>query len=729
MSTWIHITNLPLYYDHYGLHDIFGDIGQIIATKVTKDEMILKSTGFVQFASPKHAKLAASKKDQTVIANSAVRVYLVWTPDEDLSTVRVENIPAESTTTELEQYFDPYGEIVNTTINQKTSHALISFCRVDYALNAVQEMNGTIIDSCGALKVTLTNPDARNLKWKRNSFEYKHLPIPPTHEHITNHSGRYPRHKHPHHRHKQQRDRNYMKQQYQTNNNANIIIVNNINSMHGASNPDETKTMQNELLHPQYRRHQHFNDNKRGRGRHRTYGQTHNHHEDRYHRHRHDTNHDHPHHRHHHRRYPEENHRNKHNRRPRKHRSGRSITAQSTLLGPIPNFSNGQYHTYSVTPSPTRSMTDSNDSLPLDHQPHHLYRTGLQRMNSADSSSSNCSAQSFTASNYPNRQRKALDRYGFPSKQVQNHHSPQPYQPQPVVHVQTPRTPVSPATTVSSISTPSTTHSVPTPTGYVQHNMISRSKTPTPFIIHTPTLSKSASTPPSASTLVNPMFAPQTNLNAMNTMNMNMNMITNQLNTMTMNPNLNGMLSPNTLMLPLESMHANPNKSPPSVTSPIVLTPTTNLLLQQQLVNNQGLPSCTQPNANIPNPNLLSPNMQQPFTFNSSPFNTPPDPQKHFVFEKQRANDMSPQSTSRASKKGKKSPSHSWTKEEEELGNKCYKIIEAKYPQRATKIVGMALTANTTEEITFMIEHPHILLTLARDYDQQQRIKELNKTK
>ena len=179
MSRWIHITNLPLYYDDYGLQEIFTDIGQISATNVTKQEMILKSTGFVQFANAKHAKLAASKKDQTVIANSAVRVYLIWTQQEDLSTIKVTNIEPQSTESDLEKYFDPYGGIVDIRIikpsqsssnkddekikedQQKEPYALISFCRVDYALQAVQEMNGTIIGMCGALKVELVNPDAR----------------------------------------------------------------------------------------------------------------------------------------------------------------------------------------------------------------------------------------------------------------------------------------------------------------------------------------------------------------------------------------------------------------------------------------------------------------------------------------------------------------------------------------------------------------------------------------
>ena len=113
------------------------------------------------------------------------------------------------------------------------------------------------------------------------------------------------------------------------------------------------------------------------------------------------------------------------------------------------------------------------------------------------------------------------------------------------------------------------------------------------------------------------------------------------------------------------------------------------------------------------------------------PFNNSP-PQK-FIYPAK--NTLSPNSSSSSNqtkktpKKGKRSPSHSWTKEEEEIGNKLFKIINSEYPQRATKIVGMLLTANKTEDIKFMMERPHILMALASNYDQQQRIKEINKKK
>eukprot|EP00483_Globobulimina_turgida_P003461 UN03467 len=145
------------------------------------------------------------------------------------------------------------------------------------------------------------------------------------------------------------------------------------------------------------------------------------------------------------------------------------------------------------------------------------------------------------------------------------------------------------------------------------------------------------------------------------------------------------------------------NKSQ-SQTSPIVITPSANLLLQQQIRNKTK--------------SLSPPNTQQNFLYNSStlqgPFNTPPQPQKRFVFNNNH---------------NKKPASHSWTHKEEELGNKLYEMIKNKYPQRATKIVGMLLTANKTDDIEFMIERPHILMAVVNDYDQQQRSKELNKHK
>ena len=73
--------------------------------------------------------------------------------------------------------FEPFGTIVDTriihcTIENNAFYALISFSKVEYALQATQEMNGSIISANINLIVKLQNPDARNLKWKRDAFEY-----------------------------------------------------------------------------------------------------------------------------------------------------------------------------------------------------------------------------------------------------------------------------------------------------------------------------------------------------------------------------------------------------------------------------------------------------------------------------------------------------------------------------------------------------------------------------
>ncbi|ETO02327.1 hypothetical protein RFI_35109, partial [Reticulomyxa filosa] len=60
--------------------------------------------------------------------------------------------------------------------------ALIAYTRVDYALRVCQEMHHCVISNNAderGLSVTLLNGDARNLKWKKNRFEYVycHFPI------------------------------------------------------------------------------------------------------------------------------------------------------------------------------------------------------------------------------------------------------------------------------------------------------------------------------------------------------------------------------------------------------------------------------------------------------------------------------------------------------------------------------------------------------------------------
>eukprot|EP00484_Ammonia_sp_Unknown_P019217 CAMPEP_0197036396 /NCGR_PEP_ID=MMETSP1384-20130603/13906_1 /TAXON_ID=29189 /ORGANISM="Ammonia sp." /LENGTH=667 /DNA_ID=CAMNT_0042466573 /DNA_START=33 /DNA_END=2032 /DNA_ORIENTATION=- len=182
MSQWIYVTNLPLYYDELSIQEMFSGLGQITATKIRKDALIFKSTALLQFAHSKYAKLAASKRDQTVIGKSAIRVFLVWCKKETLSTIKVLNIPPHSTPSDIEKYCNPYGDVVNIAVVSNntanapdTAYALVSFSRVDYALLAAQEMDQTIVASGAALSVQLLNPDARNLQWKRHSFEYVSL--------------------------------------------------------------------------------------------------------------------------------------------------------------------------------------------------------------------------------------------------------------------------------------------------------------------------------------------------------------------------------------------------------------------------------------------------------------------------------------------------------------------------------------------------------------------------
>eukprot|EP00484_Ammonia_sp_Unknown_P002480 CAMPEP_0197076104 /NCGR_PEP_ID=MMETSP1384-20130603/211943_1 /TAXON_ID=29189 /ORGANISM="Ammonia sp." /LENGTH=811 /DNA_ID=CAMNT_0042514953 /DNA_START=39 /DNA_END=2474 /DNA_ORIENTATION=- len=811
MSRWVQITNLPLYYDEYSLAEIFGDIGPISALKVSKNEMILKSTGFVQFRDAKHAKSAASKKDQTVIANSAVRVFLVWTQQEDLSTIKVTNIEADTTEAALKQHFDPYGGIVDITVvrnnKQQQTHndddekvneqhnesfaAFISFCKVEYAIQAVQEMNGTIIAMGGALQVELVNADARNLKWKRVSFEYTRVALPRAEEmnQLQSYSHGKARHHHGNNRHRDRYQNHYhnhqnsyhqdqSQQQYSTYNNdsnakANIVIVNNIGSIHNNTNiNDVTENTQNQnnghshndnMLHPpNYARNQHKprhrphslspNATPRGRGRDRRYRSQHDDHRHRHYQHAYDDNNN---------RRVRDNY-NQRDRKPRKYRSARSN--DSTLLGPLYNASNGQYKTYSVTPSPTRADGDIS--------PNHLH--SLQRMNSSDSVSSNGSAQSLPNSyNHQQHKRRALDHYGIQSKQTQPLHSPQPYQPMA-------QTPVSPATTVS---TPSTTHSMPTPTGYTNttQTLLSASKTPTGLTIPTPTVlthstTTPVSTPPAASSLKYPLngnapiFAPQNgtiNLPAFNPYALNMSQLTQGINAMNLNAlnaqnnaaALNAMLSPTALHLPIQNMattYPGSQSKSPQCTSPILLTPQTNKIIQSQL---NALPKCTNMNAKT-TPIIISPPNapQQPVVFMSpstlqGPINdTPPQIQKRFVFDQNGKNikqtltasksvngshsngnvgksESGKSASTSTSQKKRKSGSHAWTAEQQRIGNELYKMVHAQYPECATKIVGMLLLGHSIDDLEFMKSRPNVLAPILRDYNQKQLQKQHSKKK
>ncbi len=69
---------------------------------------------------------------------------------------------------ELEDYFSPYGDIIDIRLNEKENKicpsAYIAYSKVEYAIQASQDMDNSIIDRSGSarsISVTLLNPDAR----------------------------------------------------------------------------------------------------------------------------------------------------------------------------------------------------------------------------------------------------------------------------------------------------------------------------------------------------------------------------------------------------------------------------------------------------------------------------------------------------------------------------------------------------------------------------------------
>jgi len=633
MSTWVHVTNLPMYSDHPLLLEIFHGIGLIQNISIVKNEFIMKSQAFVQFSKPQHAKTACSKKDETIVEKSQIRVFLIWSPEENLSTIRVSNYPEEYRTEDLYQLFNTHGDIVDIRIESNGNHlndqksdstpsALISFVRVEHATSAAQEMDGSVIGCEGALSVNLVNSDARNLQWKRHSFEYISIAIPEVSDDSFS----------------MQKQRRHRRRGHK----------------HGDSYRD---TKSSDRLHPPHRNHH-------GRQRHQ----------------RHDRRHEmDPHH-------PPSPHHRKHHKR----RSVREKASQSTLLGPLYNGSNGQYHTYSVTPSPTSSRNLIQDPPSMDVG-HGHYSSSLQYSTSLQRTSSSDSAEMLLASfvpphSGPNR-RTAMDHYGMPSKYQQTHHSPQPYMIHPPQQM---HTPVSPATSI--ISTASTTHSVPTPTGYLPQIPRPQSLTPTGVCLpqHTPTSTTPVSTqhtPPLTGLRfpVNPIFAPHSAITGTN-------------------PMLNGMHGITTGMAAV------------SVDSVKVPSPTALAVPFQPQQPMMGQMSQCSGNMVQHQPMLYSPpTLQGPLEM------TPTSQPRDFQFPVQ------PQKASKTSST-KKRKKNTWTKEQQQIGNVLIQIVNEKYPQRATKIVGMFLSAFNVENLRFLIQKKEMVLGIALGYDQQVRDKEARKS-
>jgi RNA recognition motif-containing protein len=193
MSNWVKVTNLPYYCDESEIICTFGEIGPIKQIHMEYKQLMLKSTAFIQFVNARSARLAATKKDQLLFGDTIVRVRVIWNRKESLTTVEVSNLPLNITEQELREYFIPYGDVVDISINAESTEspraennkkeitAHVSFSRIDYALRACQEMNHSIISGdtdYSGLHVKVINPDSRNLKWKQNLFEYVRCSVP-----------------------------------------------------------------------------------------------------------------------------------------------------------------------------------------------------------------------------------------------------------------------------------------------------------------------------------------------------------------------------------------------------------------------------------------------------------------------------------------------------------------------------------------------------------------------
>jgi len=645
------------------LQELFQDldIGRITDMKLIKNDLIFKSTGFIRFANPKDAKIACSKKDRIIVEKSQIRVFVCWTPDENLSTIRVRNFPENSTRDDLVYLFNTHGDIVDVRIvgpmeanpgsegddhkSEYQTHALISYVRIEHAKSAAQEMDGSVIGCEGALSVELVNSDARNLQWIRQRFEYITIQIPEVSDEPFAMQKQHKKHRNRNHRHSDHKNNGHLR-----------------------------------LPHHD-RRHQYQ-------------GPRHNEHDS--------------------------GHQRRRNRRGDGYKTRRPIrdkASQSTLLGPLYIGSNRQYTSYSVTPSPRPhgnvSDSSSNDS-------HNLHQTALQRNTSTDSIASNHSVQSLPSTFVPpgpsthDNKRTAMDHYGMPSKYGnQRLHSPQPYYP---LQSAPQRSPVSPSTSI--ISTGSTTHSVPTPTGFIASNQMTRSLTPTGLCI--PSLTPTSTTPVSTGNTyhfptnhANPMFAPNATGNLppiTGGLSQGMNQITTGLSQATLDT-INRFSGVNGVQpMPMLSQ-----LSPPALTPPIHLTPTTNQIIMQQISVVDGSTQSVQCTGNN------APILYSPLTLQGPLIMTPVQPQNFKVPNQGKTDKVS------SAKKRQKPPQ--WKPEQQQIGNELFALIEQKYPVRARKIVGMFLQGfPSCDELRHLMQKDTCILSIAAQYNQQIRDKEASES-
>lgn len=279
---------------------------------------------------------------------------------------------------------------------------------------------------------------------------------------------------------------------------------------------------------------------------------------------------------------------------------------------------------------------------------------------------------------------------------------------------QTQAQPLSPVSVTSIASSPSTVHSMPTPTSVMPQPVLGRSKTPTAPLMH------HVSTPPASMgvgmglAMVYPMAAP-VSPNALLPHVNGLNLKVTPVGTM------QGSVSPNTLSLPLaqENRVGNHGGNSPSWTgtgtgsvSPVVFTP---LSMANQLARMQhtlGNMACAVPMVSPNNAASASTSASTQFQFGQSPLKSPAQRSKG-------------KNKSKSKSKGKKGGSHS--PEQQKVGTKLHKLLLPTFEQRTGKIVGMFLKANTCDAIRNMLQaHARgdsVLMTTANTYLAELRKK------
>lgn len=147
----VFIKNLHESIDDKQLSDMFSLFGKVLSSKVVCDAFgVSKGYGFVQFYSELSVNIACNARNQHIQVCPFVS-RRQWDESPVFTNVYVKNLAKTATDADLKMIFGEFGEITSAVVmrdikGKSRKFGFVNFERTEAAINAIEKMNGTIVD-------------------------------------------------------------------------------------------------------------------------------------------------------------------------------------------------------------------------------------------------------------------------------------------------------------------------------------------------------------------------------------------------------------------------------------------------------------------------------------------------------------------------------------------------------------------------------------------------------